>query len=154
MTGTDSPRVFIPPPLLFAGTLVGALLADGRLGGIQFEADWIEWVGIGVMLLGFLLIGAALGLFQLMRTRPEPWRPASALVTIGIYRFTRNPMYLGMAAIYLGAALFAHSLIAVLLLAPLLAIMDRIIIPREEAYLSRRFGADYAAFRRQVRRWL
>ena len=133
---------------------MAGLLLDGRLGGIQFEADWIEWVGIGVMLLGFLLIGAALGLFQLLGTRAEPWKPASALVTIGIYRFTRNPMYLGMAAIYLGAALFAHSLVATLLLVPLLGFMDRIIIPREEAYLARRFGADYAAFRRRVRRWL
>lgn len=154
MTQADSPRIFVPPPLMFAGTLVAALAVEGKIGAIRFEGDWAEWLGIAVMLGGLLLIGAALGLFQLMGTRAEPWKPAGALVTIGIYRITRNPMYLGMAAAYLGAALFLHSLLAGLLLAPLIAIMDRIVISREEAYLARRFGEDYAAYRRRVRRWL
>ena len=154
MSGSDSPGVLVPPPLMFAGTLVASLLADRRLKTIRFEADWAEWLGIAVILSGFLLIGAALGLFQLMGTRAEPWKPASALVTSGVYRFTRSPMYLGMSAAYFGAALFAHSVVAILLLLPLIAVIDRIVIRREEAYLARRFGADYAAFRRRVRRWL
>lgn len=154
MTAPDSPRVFVPPPLMFAGTLVASLVAEGTLGEIRFEADWTEWLGIALMLLGSLLIGAALGLFQLMGTRAEPWKPASSLVTKGVYRISRNPMYVGMAAAYLGAALFVHSMLAALLLLPLATIIDRVVIAREERYLARRFGADYHAYRGQVRRWL
>jgi protein-S-isoprenylcysteine O-methyltransferase Ste14 len=63
-------------------------------------------------------------------------------------------MYLGISLLYAGLALLLWSPVAGALLAPLLAIMSFVIIPREEAYLERRFGEEYAAYKRETRRWL
>ncbi len=100
------------------------------------------------------LILTALGLFRTSKTRPEPWQPASTLVRDGIYRITRNPMYLGMGLVSLGIALAFSSLAASVLALVAAAAIDRWIITREEAYLTRRFGEDYLTYTRHVRRWL
>jgi protein-S-isoprenylcysteine O-methyltransferase Ste14 len=150
MRAEDNPRVFVPPPLMLA-TFVGiGLLVDG----------WPMATGLALavsLILGFAglaLIASALGLFFRSKTRAEPWRGASFLVAAGAYRFTRNPMYLGMVMAGLAVALGLSSIGAAVgaLLAGL--IVDRIVIRREEAYLTRHFGDDYRAYLTQVRRWL
>jgi protein-S-isoprenylcysteine O-methyltransferase Ste14 len=155
MGESDTPRVFVPPPLIFTGTLLVGLFADGRLSeGIPPSALGLRLAAAAVALAGLLLIVIALGLFRNRLTRPEPWQPATALVTGGLYRFTRNPMYLGMAALYAGIALLFLSPVAVALLLPVVAIIDRLVIAREEAYLARRFGSAYETYRQSVRRWI
>lgn len=150
MTKMDNPRVFVPPPLIFGGLLLIGLLVDRSK-----ETDALMQIaGVATGLTGLALIAVALGLFRSSKTRPEPWQPTSALVVSGIFRMTRNPMYLGMAVLSLGIALFFASLPAVLLTALAVLIIDRWVIAREEAYLTRRFGEPYAAYRRKVRRWL
>lgn len=154
MSGSDSPGVFVPPPFLFAVAVAAGVLVDGN------ALDWThithpsQLAGLAVALTGFALIGLSLGLFRRFRTRPEPWQPSSALVTSGLYRFSRNPMYLGMALVSGGIALYFESIIAGVLIAIVIAIMDRFVIAREERYLARRFGAEYDAYRLRVRRWL
>ena len=100
---------------------------------------------------GSLLIGAALSLFHKARTRPEPWQPTSALVTNGIYRFTRNPMYLGMALAYAGAAIAFDGLFALLLLPPVIGMIHGYVIAREKRYLSDKFGEPYRRYAARVR---
>lgn len=101
-----------------------------------------------------LLDPAAAARFKRARTNPVPWRPATALVTDGPYRFTRNPMYLGMAALYAGIALGAGLLWGLALLPVVLAAIQVAVIAREEAYLERVFGDQYRVYRATVRRWL
>lgn len=150
----DSPRIFVPPPLIFATGLLAGLALDGRLaGGLPPGGLGIKLGAALLVLAGLVLIAAGLGIFWRKETRAEPWAPASALVTTGIYRRTRNPMYLGMAAVSAGVALLFQSPTAGAFLLGVIVIMDRIVIPREEAYLTRRFGPDYEAFRARVRRW-
>ena len=154
MTDDEGPGIFVPPPLMFGvATAVGALI-DGN------ELDWkhvahpSQLVGVVVAGGGIVLIAICLGLFRRFRTRPEPWEPDQALIRSGVYRFTRNPMYLGMALLCAGVAIFFESLPAFFLLAVTLVVIDRYVIEREEAYLARRFGAEYDEYRTQVRRWL
>lgn len=144
----DHPRVCVPPPLVFGGLLaLGLTIVRGPASGmVQLAAIVYGLVGLG-------LIGTALGLFRASRTRPEPWQPASTLVAGGIFRFTRNPMYLGMALVCLGFALYFASVPAAALTLVAVLIIDRTVIRREEAYLARRFGADYPAYRLAIRRW-
>lgn len=105
------------------------------------------------------LLGGALGvraarLFDRERTPVRPFEPSTRLVLDGPYRFTRNPMYLGMVALLLGLAVLLGSLspfVVPLLFA--LFIQARFIVP-EEAMLERLFGAEYVAFKGRVRRWL
>jgi len=150
VTGEDSPRVFISPPLILAAFVgVGLLIDTGQKAtGIAMAAAVLTG------LVGLALITAALGLFFRSNTRPEPWRPANFLVAAGPYRYTRNPMYLGMTLVGLAVALAFASLATAVLTILAAFIVDRAVIRREEAYLSRRFGQAYHDYRRTVRRWL
>jgi protein-S-isoprenylcysteine O-methyltransferase Ste14 len=84
----------------------------------------------------------------------EPWKPTTAIVTTGPYRFTRNPAYLGMALVYVGIALLAEALWVLVPLPFVLAIIDRAVIAREERYLQRKFGHEYLDYKATVRRWI
>jgi len=144
----------VPPPLIYAsGFLAGvALEVAFPLGGLPLALA----VTLGV--LGFVawlaLDGVAMLRFRGAGTSPNPARPTTALVTSGPYRFTRNPMYLGMAALYIGLALALGVIWALALLPVVLAVVDRRVIPVEERRLERNFGEQYVAYRERVRRWL
>ena len=153
-TKPDSAGVKVPPPLIYiAGLVIGALLeqvaATPNLPGV-----WALVAAVGGIVLAFLLAGDAARRFAMSKTPPEPWKPSNALVTSGPYRFTRNPMYIGMALLYLGIALTFGWLWAVALLPVVLLIIDRAVIAREERYLTRRFGESYLSYRERVRRWI
>lgn len=153
-TAQDNPRVFIPPPFIFLAG-IGAGYALEQILPLRISVPvWLEIAAAVLGLAGLALVGIGLGAFLAHRTHVVPVRPASALIVTGPYRFTRNPMYLGFAAAYLAAAVVLGSGWYLLLFVPVLAIMQRYVIRREEAYLERRFGEQYRAYRRRVRRWL
>ncbi|MCW3836087.1 methyltransferase family protein [Sphingomonas canadensis] len=151
----DSAGVRFPPPLMFLGALGAGMLLDALIGrwGLPFgnylehSAGWVLLVGGAAVLL------SAAGLFRRAGTRLEPWKTSSALITDGVYRWTRNPMYLGMAAAYLGIALILDSLTVALLLVPLVLAVEREVIAREEGYMEAKFGDAYRAYKASVRRW-
>lgn len=149
MTSEDNPRVFLPPPLIFGGLLALGVLLDSH----PPSSAPVSVIGMALGAGGVVVIAIALGLFRSSKTRPEPWQPASSLVDRGLYRFTRNPMYLGMALLSLGIAMAFTSFSGVLLAFAALVIIDRFVVTREEAYLTRRFGQDYTAYKARVRRW-
>lgn len=149
----DTPGVIAPPPLIYLVPLgLGLLLHRWRPVGLLPERLALP-VGVAVLLLGLVTL-PALRQFIRAGTRPEPWQPATALVTDGPYRFSRNPMYLGFTFIYLGVACWVNTAWPVALLPLVLLVMQYGVILREEAYLERKFGEEYRAFRRRVRRWL
>ena len=155
MARPDSPRIFTPPPLLYAAGFVLGLAIDGRLRWELPSAPLLDRaIALGLAATGLVLILCGLGRFWRLGARPEPWSPATVLVTSGIYRLTRNPMYLGLTLLHAGLALLFRSPAAGAVLVPLVLIMNFAIIPREEAYLTRRFGRAYTAYRSRTRRWL
>jgi protein-S-isoprenylcysteine O-methyltransferase Ste14 len=85
---------------------------------------------------------------------PDPRTPTPELIVGGPYRFSRNPIYLGMTLLQAGIGLALGNLWIVLLLAPVLFVLQRAVIEPEETYLARRFGEAYAGYRARVRRWL
>jgi protein-S-isoprenylcysteine O-methyltransferase Ste14 len=150
----DNAGVRVPPPALYAlAVLIGYLL----------NLRWRFPIGGGaaVQALAWLLAGVSLAMavssidnFRRSRTSIVPIRPATTLVTAGPYRFTRNPMYVGLAALTVALGLFLHSGWPIVLLIPVLFFVRVFVIAPEERYLERRFGADYVAYTRRVRRWL
>ncbi|MBX3562682.1 MAG: isoprenylcysteine carboxylmethyltransferase family protein [Sphingomonas sp.] len=154
MTDEDGPGVFVPPPLVFGAATAAGVLLDGNALEWRHVTHPSQFAGAVVAVAGLVLIAICLGLFRRFRTRPEPWEPDQTLIRTGVYRFSRNPMYLGMALTSAGIAIFFESLVAAILVAFVVVAIDRLVIPREERYLARRFGADYKAYRDRVRRWL
>jgi protein-S-isoprenylcysteine O-methyltransferase Ste14 len=102
--------------------------------------------GIATGIVGFLQ-------FRRAGTDVRPDQPTTALVTDGIYRYSRNPLYIAQALIYAGIALAADSLWALALLVPTLIVIRYGVIAREEAYLERKFSDDYRRYKTAVRRW-
>jgi protein-S-isoprenylcysteine O-methyltransferase Ste14 len=150
----DTAGVPLPPPFLYvAGFLVGLGLE------LAFPVDRpslaVTLAGVLIGAVGWLLLdGVATRLFARAGTSMIPFKPSTALVTDGPYRFTRNPMYVGMAFLYVALA-FALGLLWPLAVLPfVLLVVDRLVIAREEPYLERTFGEDYRAYRARVRRWL
>ena len=97
MSESDSPGVFLPPPLLFAAAVAAGLPIDGELQGwANVLQGWAnvsrpaQFAGLAVALAGLALIVLSLGLFRRFRTRPEPWQPSSAQITSGFYRLSHT----------------------------------------------------------------
>lgn len=155
-SASDTPGVIAPPPLIFLGfLLVGWGL--GRLGGdpsLGLDQTVRRGAAFGLVIGGLMIEWAAVARFRRLGTPPEPWKPTTALATDGLYRFSRNPIYLGFAAIYAGFAIAMDSAVALALLVPCLAVVDRFVVVREERYLEARFGEAWRAYRARVRRWL
>lgn len=147
--------VIAPPPLLFAAPLALAVLGERALGGpwIGFP-DWAHVVSVALVVAALALALGAIVALRRAQTAVEPWKPTSALVTDGVYRFTRNPIYLGFALVYVGVALWYASALALALLLPLLALVELGVIRREERYLDGLFGEAYLAYRARTRRWI
>ena len=153
-----NPGVRFPPPLIFLIGLGAGLALDRWL----FEwllvspsrAWWLDLHAAGFGLVAIWLIGSALGGFRRKGTDPRPWREDSALVVEGLYRHTRNPMYVGMAMAYVAITLVLNTLWPLLTLGPVVFVIHHYVIGREEAYLHQRFGADYADYCAKVRRWI
>ncbi len=146
----------IPPPLV-ALCIALAMWLTSR---IVRPIDVPHLLRIGAAL-AFLLVGlgfdvAGLVSFMRARTTVNPLRPAatSALVVSGVYRLTRNPMYLGLLLVLVAWATFLANGVAYLL-APLFVLyIGRFQIVPEERMLADKFGTDFAAYRARVRRWL
>jgi protein-S-isoprenylcysteine O-methyltransferase Ste14 len=146
----------VPPPL--AGLIIGALtwLASAALGPVAVPFPIRLTAAIALVLLGFGITYAGVRAVSRAKTTLNPTKPetASALVTSGIYRFTRNPMYLGMATWLLAWSAWLGTPVG-LLGAPLFMLyMNRFQIGPEERALSKLFGAEFAAYLVRVRRWL
>jgi protein-S-isoprenylcysteine O-methyltransferase Ste14 len=154
MSHSDTAGVIAPPPLIFFGVeLFGFSL--NWLAPARFLPESLPgWVGLPLMVIGLLLGFSALGAMRQARTAVDPYEPATAVVTTGPYRFTRNPIYLGFTLIYLGLASLFNALFAVLFLPVALFVVDRYVIQREERYLERKFGETYLQYKAKVRRWL
>ncbi len=149
-----APRLRVLPPVLAAG-LVLAAWGAGRLAP---TAPWIRFpwslLGLAPAALGAGLAGWAIARFSRRGTTHHPFGEPTALVVEGPFRFTRNPMYLGLTLVLLGIGLLAGT--APFLLAPAaFALWIHLLqIPGEEAVLARLFGDPYEVYRRRVRRWL
>lgn len=154
MSQEHGAAVRLPPPLLYAVPLVLLWLAD-RAWPLTIPG------GTTLRVVGWLLVVAGVGIaswgaatFRRHHTTVIPHHAVSALVSGGPYRFTRNPMYLGMSVAYIGASLAMASWWPLLGLPVIVAVVQTQVIDREEAYLRARFPEDYAAYTSRTRRWL
>jgi protein-S-isoprenylcysteine O-methyltransferase Ste14 len=150
------PGVRFPPPLVYVGGLVAGWLLHRwwPLAITAAPSPVRSTLGAICLAAGFGLMIAAVVTFRRARTAIVPLRPAAALVTSGPYHYTRNPMYVSLVALYLGATLLIDSWWPVLLLPLVIVVIQRLVIAREERYLTGAFPTEYPAYCRRVRRWV
>ena len=146
--------VKIHPPILVVIHIVVAYVL-GRLIPLPFVVSpLVENIGFAFVVIGFLFCVAALIEFRRAHTTLDPHGNVSAIVTSGIYRFSRNPIYLGFALMILGIPLNNGIYWGVVLAPMFLLFCTQLVIQHEEAYLEEKFGDEYTSYKSRVRRWL
>ena len=150
----NAPNVMSCPPLVFLGALGLGFLLNWLLPLRSFSSESARIVG-GILGLAGTLLGAW-GVHTLHRagTGVRPDQPVTALVTGGPFRYSRNPLYIALTAIYLGIALSLGAWWPLATLVPALAVVHWKIVRREEQYLEARFQDEYRAYKTRVRRWI
>ena len=151
------PGFVIPPTAPFvAGFVAGVLwhysnpwlMQDGGDHGLRFVA------GTLIAAAGAALFWTGLWTFVRQRTGILLQQPATRIVTTGPYRWSRNPQYVAFVGLYFGLSILANTMWPLVLLPLVVAIVNWLVIPREEEYMHRTFRDEYRAYCQRVHRWL
>jgi len=152
----DHPNInpMVHPPIVALMFIVIAYFL-GRFVPLPFVAPaFLRIIGLFLSFLGFLLGIGALLEFRKVRTTADPHGSVKQIVTSGIYRFTRNPIYLGFLLIVIGLPLNSGLYWGIVVAPFYILLMNRLVIQHEEVYLTKKFGKAYTSYMSQVRRWL
>ncbi|BDX01550.1 hypothetical protein MACH16_02980 [Marinomonas pontica] len=145
------------PPVVLVAVVAVAMWAVSRIAlNSHFTFPYVEWWSAGLVLLGICIAIAGVLQFRMAGTTVDPRVPdqSSNLVVSGIYRYSRNPMYLGFLLALCGWCVFLGSLVSVLFLPVFILYMNCFQIVPEERFMQEKFGASYRQYRSQVRRWI
>ncbi|AZO24606.1 isoprenylcysteine carboxylmethyltransferase family protein [Mesorhizobium sp. M1E.F.Ca.ET.045.02.1.1] len=150
----DNPEVAVFPPLLFLVALI-LMLALRHVFPLAIGGRPLTTV-LGIVLAALAIAIIAWGRMTMQRagTNIEPTKPTLAIVTSGPFRFVRNPLYVGLMGLLLGIGLIFDTWWGVLAVVPVFLILHFGVVLREEAYLERKFGEPYRAYKASVRRYL
>jgi protein-S-isoprenylcysteine O-methyltransferase Ste14 len=151
----DTAQVIIRPPLAWGLAVIAALALDW-LVPLPFLPAGVPagWLGAMVFVLALALFAWAIVTVTRAGSNVPTNRPTTSIVESGPYRFTRNPIYLGMFLGLIGLAIAFDTLWLLLMLVPFALVIRYGVVAREEAYLERKFGDVYRGYRSRVRRWL
>ncbi len=149
----DHPDLPYKPPLAYLAAMVVGAGVHHWWPMAARPATWMP-VGAVLVVLGAALLAWAQISFRAKRTPLEPWKATKAIVSDGPFAWSRNPVYIGFAIIQVGIGVVSDKFAVVaLVLVPIVATAV-LIVPREEAYLRRKFGAEYEDYCARVRRWV
>lgn len=146
----------LPPPMIAVAFIALMFVLGWLFPALEFEFGGQRLIGGMLLVFGIGLVAIAGKSFFEAKTTilPDKIDKSSTLVTDGIYKYTRNPMYLGMAIVIVGAGLGAGNWLMPLAVAGFVMVINKIQIAPEEAGLARIFGQDYADFCAKTRRWV
>jgi len=152
----DHARVVAPPPLLLVLCIAAGFLAEHFQHFQIFPANHPIRRPLCFALFGAAVIIFVAAIRELIRhkTHPSPYKATATIVDAGIYRFSRNPIYIGFMLVTLASAACANSAWLLLAAVALFVLLRFGVVSREEQYLSRKFGDVYEEYRRKVRRWM
>jgi protein-S-isoprenylcysteine O-methyltransferase Ste14 len=148
------PGLPVHPPVIYLVVLLAGIGLNHFCSMSLLPGQLCDILGVTLIALGVAIMPSVLIRYRRLRTPFDPHKPASALITDGPYRFSRNPAYIALTLWYLGIGLLLNNGWTLLLSIPLIMVMDRIAIPREEQHLEEKFGQEYQRYATIVRRWL
>ena len=151
----DTAHVIIRPPLAWGLAVIAGLALDWLLP-LPFLPDDLQkgFLGVSVFVLALALLAWAIVTMTGAGSNVPTNRPTTTIVESGPYRFTRNPIYLGMVLGLIGLSIAFDNLWLLTMMAPFALVIRYGVVAREEAYLERKFGDVYRGYRSRVRRWL
>ena len=142
------------PPAYFLLTILVMLGLHFLLPVSRLIHAPYTYLGVFPIGLGVTIAVSCMRLFKRANTAIRPFEESSALVTLGFYRYSRNPMYLSMVLALLGVGVVLGSLSPLLAVPPFILIIQQRFIRAEEAALREKFGSQYTDYRARVRRWM
>jgi protein-S-isoprenylcysteine O-methyltransferase Ste14 len=151
----DVPHLgLIRPPLVYLASLITGALIQLAMPLPFLPRTLSATLGAALVVLAIALFSYSVARFRAAGTPVPARKPTTVIVRTGPYRFSRNPIYLAFSLFQLGIAIWVNSLWLLATLVVAVALMHSVVIPREEQYLERRFGAQYLDYKAAVRRWL
>jgi protein-S-isoprenylcysteine O-methyltransferase Ste14 len=144
----------IPAPLVFFGLLLLGFVLNWALPLAFMPKLATEIAGIIIVVLGLLIGLSGIIVMRWAHTSPDLRKPTTALVEKGVFRYSRNPLYLSMFVLFLGISVFMNVLWLILLFPLLFMVVERGAVKPEEAYLERTFGDPYLQYKKRVPRWI
>jgi protein-S-isoprenylcysteine O-methyltransferase Ste14 len=153
-TSADNSGVVVLPPLLYGCAFVIVLALHWFWAMPIIDHAVALWSGLALILFAVAIAIWGRRTMQAAGTNVNPLRPTTTVVTTGPFRLSRNPLYLALTLLYLGLTLAFNTWWGIIVLIPLLIIMHRGVVLREERYLEQKFGETYRQYRSTVRRYL
>ena len=152
---SDTAQAVVRPPLAWGFAVIAGLALNWLVPvSVLPEELPAGWIGAIVFVLALLLFAWAVVTITRAGSNVPGNRPTITVVESGPYRFTRNPIYLGMFLGLIGLAIAFNDLWLLVMLVPFALVIRYGVVAREEAYLERKFGDVYRGYRSRVRRWL
>ncbi len=142
------------PPVVLVFTIIAMVLLNQHLPVVEFWATHFCWVGIPLIILGLGIASWHARLFKRVGTNIDTFEDPDILTTEGLFRVSRNPMYLGFLIMLLGVSIVLGSASPLLALVAFALLTQFWYIPIEERAMHRAFGQAYIDYKRRVRRWL
>ena len=151
---SSGPGIRIPPPVIYVVALaIGFVLNYLRpMSPLSGSSRYV--IGSVLILVSGLIMPPVLRRFRRAGTPFDVRKPASALITEGPYRFSRNPSYVSLTLLYLGIGILLNNGWILILVAPVFLVMDLWVVRREERHLEAKFGEEFLRYKAAVRRWL
>lgn len=154
MTISDTSSIVIPPPVIYFSCLAVGFVLD-YFWPVPLLPQGIQYiVGVTLIAISFLLFAWVLMEFSRSKTSIDHRKPTTEIISTGPFRFSRNPVYLSMSMLLVGIAVSLDSIWVLAMSIPAVLATHYLVILREEAYLKRKFGAEYQQYMDQVRRWI
>jgi len=144
----------VRPPLVYGAAMVMGLFLEFGWPLPFLPRLLAPLLGSVLVVVAVVVFSYSIRQFQTAGTPVPGNQPTTVMVRTAPYRFSRNPIYVAFSLFQLGMASWVNSVWLIATLIAAVALMASVVIPREERYLERRFGADYLDYKRSVRRWL
>jgi protein-S-isoprenylcysteine O-methyltransferase Ste14 len=150
----DSPGVIAMPPFILLAFIAAGLIINFIHPLTLFHGAPRYLSGVLLLVVSGVIVLAAHLEMRKAGTNVDVRKPVTVIVKGGIYRYTRNPMYLSMVILLVALSLLLNNLWILVLTPFFIGVMQKGVIEREETYLEKKFGSTYVEYKKTVRRWI
>lgn len=156
MNENDGAAVRVPPPAIYLGAIVLGIVVHAYILPLPMPLSTGLRIALALAAtaLGLVFVAGAFRIFRRTGQNPAPWKPTPEIISSGVYRITRNPMYVGMALLQTAIGVGLANWWIVILVPVVLVTVHATAVRHEERYLEDKFEDQYRRYKATVRRWL